>query len=408
MRRRCLLSIVPLLGVSLLASCDDDGTGPSDPITELPRALSADERVLIDASNTFAFTMLQELVAEQPGENVFFSPLSASLALGMTMNGAAGDTWMGMRQALGFAGMDEDQINRGYADLIDLLVGLDPLVEMRIANSVWAGQGAGLLPDFVQRVQQHFDATADAVDFGAPATLARINQWVSDGTKGKITRMYDALPSGLVALLLNAVYFKGDWTEQFDPTATVSGPFQAAQGTVTAPLMRRTAELSIFGDDEATAVELEYGGGAFTFVAVLPAEDSSPDALVRTLDRDRWVRVTEGLTKQRASVVLPRFELEWEKQMNDALARLGMADAFDPSLADFSRMVQGGGVWIGEVKQKSWVSVDERGTEAAAATGVTIPTSLPAEIRLDRPFLFAIRERLSGTVLFLGVVEDPS
>lgn len=398
-----------LFVTATLLACGDGGTGPGAPITELPRTLSSDERLLIEHSTSFGFDLLGPLSADDPEANLFFSPLSASMALGMTLNGAAATTFDGMADALGLGGLDESAINQGYEDLIGLLTGLDPVVDVRIANSVWARLGYPILGDFLDRVAEHFDATAEAVDFGAPGTLARINGWVSDGTGGKIPRMYDRLPPDLVVLLLNAVYFKADWTETFDRDDTRIEPFATPGGPVDVPLMRRTGAMSVYGDAGLSAVELPYGGGAFSFVALLPREGTSAGALASALDPDRWRGIAEGLVETEGTVVLPRFELEWEKELNDVLIALGMEEAFDPARADFSRMVQNGGVYIDEVKQKSFIAVDEKGTEAAAATGVAIvETSAPPEIRFDRPFVFAIRERLSGTLLFLGVLNDPS
>ena len=398
------------LAAVVLGGCTSDPSGPAGQpaITELPRALSADETAVIGANNTFALRSLAALVESAPAENLFYSPLSASMALGMTMNGASGDTWTEMRATLGFGALDEEAINESYRDLLSLLLTLDPSVTVDIGNSVWTSVSNPALPDFQSRVRDYFGATVEAVDFGDPASLSRINRWASDATRGKIPKMYDALPPHVVVVLLNALYFKGDWRLPFDPAQTRPGSFETADGTqVSVPLMTRDLTVAHLEDDGVQVVELPYGGGAFVFTAALPRLGESAADLAGALDDATWADWTARLTGEgRILVSLPRFRLEWERRLNDMLADLGMPSAFGAG-ADFTRLVPGG-FWIDEVKQKAVVDVNEEGTEAAAVTGVVGVTSAPPHVRFDRPFLFAIRERLSGTILFMGVVQDPT
>lgn len=402
---RSLLLVLSLL----MAACGEDPTSPAAPasITELPRALTLAERTVVDATGSFAFDLAQELAGEDPGRNLFISPLSASLALAMTMNGTDGTTFQGMRTALRLEGLSESEINTAFQTLLELLDGLDPSVELAIANSIWFRQGTPPLPDFLQRVRTHYGAEVAEVDFGNPATLGRVNGWVSTQTRGAIPRIMDDLPGNLVMLLLNAIHFQGDWTTPFDPRRTETRPFTRGDGTtVSVPLMQRRGVFRGAFRDGAAMVELPYGGEAFTFVALLPPPEGSPEELLADLTPARWNDWLAALQEGETVVHLPRFTLEWEKQLNDVLSAMGMEEALNPG-ADFSRLVQGGGVWIDEVKQKSFVEVDEEGTTAAAVTSVAVVDSAPPEFRLDRPFLFAIRERLSGTLLFVGILNDP-
>lgn len=402
-----------LLGVTaaaLLAACSES-TGPGDvqPITELPRALSVQEEQVRSASNGFAFELMAELLPEGPGENLFWSPLSASMLLGMILNGTDGDTYAQIRSTLGFDGMSQEEINAGYRDLTDLLVGLDPAVSVEIGNSTWVREGYPVLPSFEERVSDAFDAEAREVDFGDPATLPAINAWASDATRGLIETIFDELPTNVVMVLLNAIYFQGDWTTQFDEAATREAPFTRPDGsTVAADLMSLEAEFRFGSYGDAMVVDLPYGGGAFSMTVALPAQGEDARELAAGLDAATWQAWIDGLVEVEMLVELPRFEIEWETELNEPLQTLGMTDAFDAGRADFSRLVEGGGPWLDLVKQKAFVRVDEKGTEAAAVTGGVVVDSAPPTFRADRPFFFALRERLTGTILFMGVVNDPT
>jgi serpin B len=414
--------------ILLLAGCDPT-TGPPGPpetIDALPRQLTDGEQELIGASNTFGFHLLRELQAEQPEggtepENIFISPLSASLALGMAMNGADGRTFGAMRSTLGFGDADLATINESYAGLIELLRGLDPRVEFLLANSVWLQEGWPFLADYRSRVTETFDARLENVDFTDPATADAINGWVSDGTDGKIEELVTPdMIRDLVALLANTVYFKGEWTDRFDESETSDADFRVADGsTVTVPMMRQEMEGVARARREGfSAADLPYGGGAFSMTVVLPAEGTSLDSLVAAMDAGEWRSLVDQLGEgQSVQVEMPRFEIEYEKVLNRPLQRMGMRPAFSTDSADFSRMAETPPctsgtdpcLYVDWVKQKSFVQVNEEGTEAAAATGVGVGvTSAPPSFRVDRPFLFAIRERLSGTVLFVGTVMDPT
>jgi serpin B len=264
-------------------------------------------------------------------------------------------------------------------------------------------------PDFLDRVRTSFGAEAQSVDFGNPATLGRINNWARDATDGRIEKIFDELPGSVVMVLLNAIYFKAGWTTPFPRAQTSRAPFTRPDGsTVTADLMFLEAELPTLHAATFSLFELPYGGEAFSMVVALPAEGVPVSSLVHTLNGQAWNGWTTGLRKGKAMVRLPRFELEWEKTLNEPLQALGMTNAFDGGRADFRRLTPGGGVWLSLVKQKSFVKVDEEGTVAAAVTGGVMVDSAPLPIVVDRPFLFVIRERLTGAILFLGVVNDPT
>lgn len=415
--------LLVLLGVTASA-CDPstgpDGSGPPAEITELPRALSVTETRVLDAANDFGFDLLGELNADAPAANLFVSPLSAHMALGMALNGAHGGTFDAMRDALGFAaGADLVEINQAYVNLLDLLMGLDESVEFELANSVWYEQTFPFRDSFLDAVRAAFGARVEGMDFRDPAAPGVINAWVDEQTRGRIDKLVDAIDPAEVMLLLNAIYFKGDWRVGFDPDRTYDAPFHLdGGGTVPVPMMvRDKAELLSGHTGSAQIVDLPYGGGAFRMTIVLPEETRGLSDVLAGLDGARWSEWMSSLSSGEAGVELPRFQMEWSENLNDALKRMGMTPAFQPGVADFGGMLADGfdpqaagtDLHITKVKQKTFIDVNEEGTEAAAATSVGIGvTSAPLTIRVDRPFLFALRERLSGTVLFVGLMRDPA
>ena len=408
-------------GLLLVGACGDPTApaldGAPTVIEELPRALSGTERAVIDASNAFSMDLLREVDTRDTAANVFLSGLSASMALGMTMNGAAGATWDAMRTTLRFDDLSEEEIDASYRDLIALLLTLDPQVMIGIANATFADDAFAVRQDFLDRLREFFDAEAGTLDFQDPSSVDVVNEWAAEKTHDRIEKILESWPDGAVLALLNALYFKGDWTEKFDRGRTAPRPFELPSGeTVQVETMRSEEALLRVGRDPqtgATVGELPYGGRAFVMDVVLPPAGTSLDAFLESADADAWNRWMQVLPGDFSTgiVQLPKIELEYERVLNDELIDMGMAVAFGGGdvPADFSR-IGPGGLSISLVKQKSYVRVDEEGTEAAAVTVVVVGViSMPATPALvvDRPYLFAIRERLSGTVLFLGVVRDP-
>ena len=403
-----VLSIAVLGGIS---ACDGTTTPDDDvtPITRLPRELSAAETAVIARSTDFGLALMGRTVTRDRRPNIVLSPLSASMALGMTLNGAAAETFDAMRATLGFEGLSQAEINAGYASLIDLLRDLDPAVDFTIGNAVFANEGFPFHTSFFDAVSGAFDATVETRDFSQGSTLDAINGWADAATDGMIPRILDELDPNLVMLLMNAIAFDGAWTESFDPANTRSGAFQRAQGgPVNVPMMSASnVELALGYGAGWSAVELPYGGGAYGMVVVVPAGD------VRTLiagwDASDWSAVLASLNPQEVDLVsIPRFRLAYDAFLNPVLDDMGMGVAFRPG-ADFSNLSpRGNELCIDFVRQKTFIEVDEVGTRAAAVTTVGIgPTSFTGVVA-DRPFFFALRERLSGTLLFTGIIGDPT
>ncbi len=410
LRRRALL----LLLTAAAACADPSAPDPTPPkISSLPRALSATEAAMIDASNAFGFNLLREENPSFTARNVFLSPLSASMALGMTMNGAAGTTFDEMRGALGFGTQTHDELNQSYQSLIALLKNLDQRVDFRIANAIFYDDafGGAVNSSFLHDATQYFDADVAGLDFGSPLAVDTVNAWAGRTTSGKIPRVIDRLEPDLVMLLMNAIYFKGDWREGFKESETRPQPFTPSSGPpVNVPTMHRSGGFRLGTTANAAVVELPYGGDAFVMTILMPSSGTSVDQTIAALSPESWDAATANLYAAAADLYLPKFTLTWEDTLNAALQRLGMKQAFVPDGADFTRLSASAGhhLYISYVKQNTFVDVNEVGTEAAAVTTVGIGlTSLPEAIRVNRPFVFAIRERLTGTILFLGKVEVP-
>jgi serpin B len=407
MRRIAYISIIAKASL-LLTSCSDP-SGFGEPITELPRALTVIEQEVISQANVFGLELLRETVARDDRPNIVLSPLSASMALGMTLNGAADGTFDAMRSALGFEGLTQEEINGAFRDLIELLTTLDPAVRFDIANSIWANENVQFHDAFLQAVSDAFGAATESRDFTDPATLAAINAWVEDNTNGFIDRILDSLDPALVMLLINAIYFDGAWTNQFDPADTNSGPFTREDGfTVEVDMMSMSdAEFPRSFGPGYSAIELPYGGGAFSMVLVLP--QANPRDFVSGLDGALWDWTVSELSESSLDLRrVPKFTLSYDAYLNEPLKAMGMDVAFTPA-ADFTAMSPVGDQFcIDFVRQKTFIEVDERGTKAAAVTAVGVGVTSFNGLILDRPFVFAIRERFSGTILFTGLVGDPT
>lgn len=413
MRPSCPRAVGAATLLAVLAACGS-GTGPSDGppplLTELPRPLTAAESGIAAAVNEFSFRLLRAAQAQDPAATIFLSPLSASMALGMTMNGADGSTLAQMREALGFGSMPQAEVNAGYKGLITLLAGLDNTSDMAIANSIWAREGVPFAPAFLDAGRTWFDAEVQDVDFEDPATLALVNGWVKEKTGGKIPNLLDSFDPDIVMALINAIYFKGAWRTPFDPKRTSTGTFRGTAGDHSVPMMRRTGNFTVAtGHPDFVAAELAYGNGAFAMTLLLPREGRTPAQVAAGLTPATWAGLVGGLADAGgAELVMPRLRLDYRRDLGTDLIGLGMTDAFSEQLADFSRLVvPPPQLLITSVVQKTFLEVNEEGTTAAAATAVQVGvTSAPVPVILDRPFLLVLRERLSGTILFIGQISN--
>jgi len=403
-----IIKIIVLVGfVSLAAACSKDPNGPKQP---KPITLTTKGHEVIAASNGFGIDLFRETGISEPG-NLMLSPLSASTALTMLLNGCNSATYEQIRDMLGYAGLSAGEINEAYNSLIRQLLSIDPEIQLSLANSVWYREGFMVKDGFLSTMDSSFDAEIGALDFSLPSSLETINNWAKDNTNGKIPKVLDEIEPDMAMFLMNALYFKGNWTYRFEENQTTDQPFHLKDGnTVNVKMMRNTIPVKTYTGNGATSVELPYGQQNFALVVVLP--DNSLDEFLSDLDATGWASITAGLDSfadpDEMEIILPKFRFEYEKFLNDQLKTLGMIDAFDPGLADLSG-ISDSDIYVDFVKQNTFVDVNEEGTEAAAVTTIGIKeVSMPPSVTIDRPFIFAIRERLTNTLLFIGKVEQPA
>ena len=363
---------------------------------------------LTSANTAFGFSLFGELVDQDNGGNIFISPASVAMALAITYNGARGETQEKMAEALKLNGISLQQLNKANAELMSKLKNLDDGVLFNVANSLWAQKGEKFKPDFMERNQRFYKAHIEALDFGDPDAPAIIDAWVKEKTGGKIEKIVDEIPGGVILYLINAVYFKGLWAVKFDEKYTGERDFILLDGSKKkVPMMATQSDrFGYYHGDRFEAISLPYGNGNVSMYIFLPDMESSLKEFYSNLNAGNWESWMSRFQKEDVTVVLPRFKLEYEIVLNDALAKLGMGVAFDGSKADFTNM-RSGKCWIDEVKHKTFVEVNEEGTEAAAATSVRMKKGGANMIRIDRPFFCAIVDNSIGTVLFMGSIVEP-
>lgn len=394
-----------------VGGCSDDGTIAEPPQNETPAAMTSVDSRVLNAGNEFGLNLFSLLYQDAQEDNLFVSPLSISMALGMTLNGAEGETKTAMQQTLAMHGMHSDDINAAYRMVMEILPVLDPSVNVGIANSIWYREGFSVLPDFIAANKTYFDAEVQAMNFSIPSAAPLMNNWVSAKTNGKIESIIQPpIAPDVVMYLINAVYYKAMWASPFDPDATREQTFTLANGrTSSVQMMSKIDSLPYFENDLLSAVDVPYGEGAFTMTFILPK--TSVSDVIEELSPHSWATWTSSMNVQEIELGIPRFTMRYEKELRDVLSAMGMDAAFNPQSADFSRISRQEQLAISKVKHKSFIEVNEEGTQAAAVTSVGIVgTSVPQYVRFvaDSPFLFAIRERETGSILFLGIMMKPA
>ncbi|WP_426060978.1 serpin family protein [Hymenobacter sp. B1770] len=395
----------------LLLGCQKQAVEPA--ATNVPdlRPLTNAERSTVSSANDFGFRAFSSLRSGAAAENICISPLSVSAALTMAYNGADGGTKAAIKETLGFTTHTDAEINDSYKSLFELLTGIDNKVTFTTANSIWHGQQYPLATPFVQQNQASFGATVQAVDFTSTTAKDAINNWVSSKTQGKISTIVRQTNADDVMYLINALYFKGNWTYRFDPQQTRPAPFTLESGQPkTVEMMSLTkAKYLRYADAQQQVIDLPYGNRQYSMTLVVPQGTTTLANVAGRLTGAQLSTWLAAADTSRLELRLPKFRLEYEQELNDALTKMGMGVAFS-NQANFTRMLAGnsGNLAISAVKHKAYVDVNEEGTEAAAVTSISIVvTSLPQVVEVNRPFLFLIREKASNAILFIGQVTNP-
>ena len=363
---------------------------------------------LVSADNSFGFEVFRQLVEKDYDDNIFMSPTSLAIALTMTYNGASGETKEAMAKVLELQGMSLEEVNQTNAALLERLNNLGGDVLLKMANSLWVREGEEFRADFLKRNQEFYGAEISTLDFTDSKAPSIIDAWVKEKTGGKIETIVEEIPSGAILYLISAVYFKSTWAVKFDQQYTREGDFTLLDGSKKkVPMMMTGAKgVKYLKGDNFEAVGLPYGDGKVRMYLFVPHRESSLNQFYKELNAGSWDDWMSQFQQTELTIVMPRFSLEYEIVLNDALANLGMGVAFDSGTADFSGMCIGGRIWIDEVKQKTYLEVNEDGTEAAAATSVRMKKG-PMAIYVNRSFFCAVRDDETGAILFMGSIVEP-
>ncbi len=410
----------PLLMGSLLVFVTGCGTESSPKTTNSTPSVSGDAEFgrddftkIIAANNELGFEVLGEVV-EDDNNNIFMSPASLFMALSMVYNGADGKTKEEIAKTMHLEGMDANELNKANASLLKMLLKDNDDIQLSIANSIWLNEEFQFQDDFAENNKDYFDAEIREFNITDSDSAKRINDWVKQSTNNKIEEIVeDPLDPNLVTLLINAVYFKGTWTHEFDKNKTKDQAFHLQGGSVKdVSLMSLNEKLAYMDNEHFQAVQLPYGDGEMSMKVFLPKEDSSLEEFKKLLTNENWIAWNKEFSERKGTVLLPKFQMEYETLLNDALEKLGMGSAFEDN-ADFTKMIKEEvSLKISEVKQKTFIEVNEEGTEAAAVTSIRVElSSAPIEdsfiMEVNRPFFFTITDDETDAILFMGSISNP-
>jgi serine protease inhibitor len=408
---KTIFGITILLALCAFCSCQTDDSA-SDEI----KTIQVDEKsaLLIEADNAFGLEMFQKIRKNSKEDNIMISPLSISVAFAMAYNGADKDTKTEMEKAMKLNGLTTDQINNSYKMLIAGLQSLDKDVVFEIANAIYYADGFSVKPDFLNINKTVYDAKVEKLNFGSPSAVKTINSWVAEKTHNKISKIIEQLNPLDRMVLLNAIYFNGIWTNKFDQKGTHLLNFTKTNGSnLEVPMMKKEEKLDYSTNSLFSAIKMPYGKGQYNMIVMLPAEGKNSHDLINSLSATNWNNWMKGFeVKNPVVVTMPRFKFSFETKLNSVLTEMGMIKAFEPNVADFSK-ISAENLFISSAVHKSFIDVNENGTEAAAVTSITFSnTSIGNEppktyFTVNKPFVFAITEKDTDAILFMGEVQNP-
>ncbi|MDR2682843.1 MAG: serpin family protein [Dysgonamonadaceae bacterium] len=420
--KNAVLFFTLLSMVVVLFSCNENkdiDNGNNGTLPEPIRLVLPESEIRMTKSGSIAAMNLFSIInsLQEEDENVVLSPLSLHMALAMVWNGANGETKEAIQQTLCLSDFSPEEVNAYFKKLRETFVKTDPTVQLALANSIWYRLGFSVKSGFIQTNKTYYDAEVSEIDFSNTQTPEIINQWCSDHTNGRIKEMIETIPTDAAMYLLNALYFKGTWANEhgFSKPATSDERFTKADGSqTTVKMMQQNNTLPYYKDEYLTLTALPYGNNAFSMLFILPNSGVSFDALATRFKQEGyWEQCLASRETYDVDLYIPRFKIEYDITLNEALMQSGMGIAFTTS-ADFSG-ISDTPLCISKVKQKTYIEVNEEGTEAAAVTAIEMkftsvgPPPEPKKVtfRADRPFLFAIQENSTGTILFMGKIGNP-
>ncbi len=409
------LIFVTIAAILSSASCEK---GNSDLDKELPDPIKIElrgsEAEMVKSDQQFAIEFFANVFNEEAAEldkNFMISPLSLSMALAMTWNGADGETKAVMQKVLKLDGYTDQEVNEYYEKLREALLKTDPSTKLAIANSIWTNKNIKIKDDFIRLNNEYFNSTVESVDFSDANSVKLMNKWAADNTNNLITHVLDKTNPNALMYLMNALYFKGIWTSEFNSRNTSSKPFYSEDGqTKNVDMMHQKSSFNYNENQTMQIVELPYGNQAFSIIVLLPKEGNKlADVTQELQNSNSWGNLVSGLRSTQVDLYLPKFKTEYSRVLNDVLEKMGMGIAFEPRAADFSRMTDAD-AFISFVEQFTYINTDEVGTEAAAVTvvGIELTSYQPdrtATFNANRPFIYIIRENSTGSILFMGAVK---
>ena len=411
MKNSIFILLIPAI---ILIGCKNDPIEVNDNPPNI-RTMTAMEKSVINSSNDFSFEIFKKVNEIKPNENIFISPFSISTALSMTLNGASGETANGIKQVLFQSDLTTAQINVAYEGLMEYLPQIDKKVNLKVANSNWYRDELTIKPLFKETLLQYYQAEVLPVNFQNEATLALINQWISNETNGLINNMLDQIPADAVMYLINAIYFKADWKYSFEANKTAKTQFNTGDGIATVDMMfTKGANVLFNSTNDFLFADIPYGNGQYSMSVLMAKEGKDINALIDAMSPGDFETMVAEARAVTASLYFPKFKMSDKLPLNEVLTAMGMEDSFDPNRANFSELFTDElNLFISRILHQSFIEVNEKGTEAAAATVVEISVTSfdpnqPQVIRIDRPFIYLIREKNSNTILFSGKMINPA
>jgi serine protease inhibitor len=400
--------IITLAALICIVACETSPVNPENNKIHIDK--STEE--LIKSDNEFGIDLYKKLLSYQEDDsNIILSPFSAALALAMTYNGADSTTKTAMEECLKKEGFTTEEINRIYKNLMNGLESVDKNVTLNIANSIWYRDNFYVEEEFINTNKSFYDAEVRDLDFDDPSAKDIINNWVEEKTNDKIKDIIQQISPLTVMFLINAIYFNGIWTYEFDEESTENSDFILSDASIIqVPTMHLEENLMYYENDLFSSVELFYGAGNYSMIILLPNHDKSTDDIVNQLTKETWDDWSNSFEEQEVLVGLPKFKFEFEDSLNNPLTDMGMGVAFNPDEANFSKINPDQDIFISMVKQKAYIDVNEKGTEAAAATVVQMElTAIPDKkyFIVNRPFMFVIKEKDTNAIIFIGRVMKP-
>lgn len=383
-----------------------------EPKARVDIILSHEEQAMSESTNDFAFQLFKQVcVSENRKTNIFISPFSVSLCLSMSANGANGNTLTEIKKVLGFSS-SMDEVNSYNQKLMSSLLDLDNTTQIGIANSVWINQGFVVKNTFIDINKLKYNALVESLDLSSSSAIATINAWCARNTENRIVDIMDEISPEARLILINALYFKGKWTNPFLKEETESDFFTNMNGEqVKVDMMSQEESFLYMNNEKFAMAEFPYGNEAFSMVVVLPVENSSLEESLLWLSNDTWKQCEAQMSYRELQVKMPKFSFKYQKPLNDDMSILGMKDAFILGQADFRNISASENLYLSSLQQFTYLEVNEEGTESAAITTEVPATSTGGDkdiihFFMNRSFIFMIKEKSTGLILFMGQVTN--